>query len=51
MLKSTKVKLTVLLSSCSLPGLPSGTSKNTLSVATLSTSESQILAKYRERNG
>ena len=51
MLKSTKVKLTVLLSSpllvlssCSLPGLPSGTSKNTLSVATLSTSESQILA-------
>lgn len=35
--------MTVLLSSCSLPGLPSGNSKNTISVGTLNTSESQIL--------
>lgn len=34
----------LLLSSCSLPGLPSGNSKETISVGSMSTSESQILA-------
>lgn len=33
-----------ILSSCTLPGLPSGNDENTISIASLSTSESQILA-------
>lgn len=36
--------VTLMLSSCSLPGLPSGNSKETISVGSMSTSESQILA-------
>ena len=34
----------LLLSACSLPGLPSGNTKDTVSVGSMSTSESQILA-------
>lgn len=34
----------LFLSACSLPGLPSGNSKDTISVGSMSTSESQILA-------
>ncbi|MGX6980166.1 osmoprotectant ABC transporter substrate-binding protein [Vagococcus elongatus] len=40
----TMVGLSLVLVSCHLPGLPSGKSKNTVSVASLSSSESQILA-------
>lgn len=40
----TMVSLSFVLVSCHLPGLPSGNKKNTISVASLSSSESQILA-------
>lgn len=40
----TMVSLSLVLVSCHLPGLPSGNKKNTISVASLSSSESQILA-------